>query len=174
MDKIQQLEKFVTPFYKIRDPMHGLPHVRRVLKLAQRIAKNYKVNEDLIIYGSYFHGIFEDLENKLREFSNKQNLQLKIRKIKQVVKESQKEFEPKSIEGKILHDAHLLEGGRTFMIVKSLITGSIKDQNLEKTIEYIEKNVMGKFKCYLPECIELYKEKENFTKKFIEDLRKNL
>ncbi len=88
--------------------------------------------------------------------------------------ESHKEAEPKTIEGKILHDAHLIEGGKTFMIVKSLITGALRGQTLQETIEYIEKNLLGKFRCYLPEAQKLYKEKEKFTQEFLKELKTSL
>jgi len=38
------------------------------------------------------------------------------------------------MEGKILHDAHMIEGGKIYLIVKSLITGSVRGQTLEQTI----------------------------------------
>lgn len=56
-----------------------------------------------------------------------------------------------SIEGKILHDAHMIESRNTFLIVKSLITGLVRGQTLEEMIEYIEKNILGKGQCYLAE-----------------------
>lgn len=40
----------------------------------------------------------------------------KINKIVKVAWEFQKDIKPETIEGKILHDAHLIEGGKTFLI----------------------------------------------------------
>ncbi|MBX2872992.1 MAG: hypothetical protein KTR30_12850 [Saprospiraceae bacterium] len=48
----------------------------------------------------------------------------------EVAWESQKEERPTTPEGLLLHDAHLLEGGKYFEIIKSLITGSVRGQSL--------------------------------------------
>ena len=79
--------------------------------------------------------------------------------------ESQKDEEAKTIEGKILHDAHMIEGGKTYLIVKSLITGSVRGQTLELTIKYIEENILDKGVCYLPEAQAIYNEQQEFAKK---------
>jgi len=111
----------------------------------------------------------------VKQFLRKEGLsKQRIKQIIQVAWESHKEAKPKTIEGKILHDAHLIEGGKTFMIVKSLITGTLRGQNLQETIKYIEENLLGKFRCYLPESQKLYEEKENFTREFLKELKKHL
>jgi uncharacterized protein len=175
MVKIKELETFVEPFYQKRDIMHNLSHIKRILKIAKYLSKNYKVKKHLLIYGAYFHGIIYDKEKQIKRFLKDQNLsEEKMNKILQVARESQKDTKPETIEGKILHDAHLIEGGKTFLIVKSLVTGTIKGQTLEETIGYIEKNIIGRFKCYLSEAQKIYKEKEEFAKEFLKDLKENL
>lgn len=78
------------------------------------------------------------------------------------------------MEGRILHDAHMIEGGRTYFIVKSLITGSVRGQTLEQTIDYIENNILDKGLCYLPEAQEIYDEQQAFAKDFIVSLKEGL
>ncbi|WP_197023284.1 MULTISPECIES: hypothetical protein [unclassified Thermosipho (in: thermotogales)] len=58
--------------------------------------------------------------------------------------------------------------------MKSLITGTLRGQVLEETIEYIEKNILGKFKSHLPETRNLYSDKEKFARKFLKELKENL
>lgn len=58
--------------------------------------------------------------------------------------------------------------------MKSLITGTLRGQTLEETIEYIEKNILGKFTCYLPEAQNLYEDKEEFARRFLRDLKESL
>lgn len=98
----------------------------------------------------------------------------KIDKVVQIAWESQKESKPETVEGTILHDAHLIEGGKTFLITKSLVTGGARGQTLNETISYIEQNILGEFKCYLPEAQKIYEDKEEFAKGFITDLKGNL
>ncbi|WP_346870910.1 hypothetical protein [Clostridium sp. UBA5119] len=45
-----------------------------------------------------------------------------IKKIINASRESQRDEEVITLEGKILHDAHMIEDGKTYLIVKSLIT----------------------------------------------------
>ena len=88
--------------------------------------------------------------------------------------ESQRSEIPETIEGKILHDAHVLEGGKTYLIVKTLITGSIRGQSLLDTLNYAEKNVLNQNKCYLPETIPLCEEMNIFTNSFFADLTEGI
>ena len=88
--------------------------------------------------------------------------------------ESQKNEEAETLEGRILHDAHMIEGGRTYLIVKSLITGSVRGQTLEQTIDYIEKNILDNGVCYLQEAQEIYDEQQAFAKDFIVRLKEGL
>ncbi|MGL4337470.1 MAG: hypothetical protein ACRCST_11325 [Turicibacter sp.] len=82
---------------------------------------------------------------------------------------------PQTLEAKILHDAHMSEGGgKTFLIVKSLITGSVRGQSLEETIDYIETHLLHKGQCYLAEAQEVFYQQQVFTKIFMEDLKKGL
>ena len=63
-----------------------------------------------------------------------------ISKTIKIAWESQRSEIPETIERKILHDAHVLEGGKTYLIVKTLITGSVRGQSLLDTLKYMEKN----------------------------------
>ena len=85
--------------------------------------------------------------------------------------ESQRSEVPETMEGKILHDAHVLEGGETYTVVKTLITGSVRGQSLEETLEFIEKHVLGANQCYLPETIPLCEAMNRFTDEFFVKLR---
>jgi uncharacterized protein len=123
MKLIEKVKVFVQPYYNKKDLMHNFSHITRVLKLAEKIAKNYQVDNELLIIGAYFHGVIHLDEKKVVNFlqSNKIDEQ-KIKKILQISWDSQKDSTSDLIEGKILHDAHLLEGGKTYLIVKSLVT----------------------------------------------------
>jgi uncharacterized protein len=172
---IEKVEAFVHPDYVDRDIMHNLAHIDRLRKLAKEIARSYEHDSDLLELGAYFHGNISFKEAKIRQFlKDKQLQQHEIDKVIQVTWESQKENYAETIEGKILHDAHLLEGGKTFMITKSLVTGTARGQSLEETLQYLEEKILGKFECYLPESQKLYAEKEEYTKLFLKSLRSNL
>jgi uncharacterized protein len=175
MTLVKEVEIFVQPYYEGKDLMHNFSHIERVLKLAKRIAKNYQIDNELLVVGAYFHGVIQLDENEVVNFLRTQNTdEERIKKIVQVAWDSQKDSDSSLIEGKILHDAHLLEGGKTFLITKSLITGTARGQSLIETVAYIEENLLGKFECLLPETQKEYEEKETFTQEFLNDLKRNI
>jgi uncharacterized protein len=175
MVMVEEIEAFVHLDYASRDIVHNLAHIHRLLRLAKEIARSYEHDSALLELSAYFHGNISFKEAEIRQFlKDKQLQQHEIDKVVQVARESQKESHAETIEGKILHDAHLLEGGKTFMITKSLVTGTARGQSLEETLQYLEEKILGKFECYLPESQRLYAEKEEYTKLFLKDLRSNL
>ncbi|WP_242220210.1 hypothetical protein [Bacillus cereus group sp. BfR-BA-01380] len=176
METIQLIEEFLLPHYVKKDIMHNFEHIKRILNLALDMSKKYKdkVDKDLLVFGSYLHGVIykENIRTEVKDFLKKIGFSdEKIMKIIEVAEGSQKDGKPLSLEAKILHDAHLLEGGETFLIVKSLITGSLRGQSLLETIIYMENNIINKHRCYLPENIEKYKEKETFAFEFLSKLK---
>lgn len=62
-----------------------------------------------------------------------------IEVIIKVAWESQRPEIPETLEGKILHDAHVLEGGKTYTVVKTLITGSVRGSRLKKPFHLCRK-----------------------------------
>jgi uncharacterized protein len=117
--KVMNLEKlihFVGPFYANKDMMHDLGHIERMLKSARHLMKHYPevTDVELITYGCYFHGFIYLSEDKIREYLREQDLvEERIDRIVTVSWESQKHEVPETLEGKIIHDAHLIEGGKT-------------------------------------------------------------
>ncbi|MDR6550941.1 hypothetical protein [Paenibacillus qinlingensis] len=98
----------------------------------------------------------------------------RIEKIIKVSWESQKDEVPETLEGKLLHDAHMIEGGKTYLIVKTLCTGTARGQSLEQTLDFIESHVLGKGECYLPEAQAVYFDMQQFAGTFIKELREGL
>jgi uncharacterized protein len=104
-----------------------------------------------------------------REFDNKD-----IEFIIKISHESQRPEIPEILEGKILHDAHVIEGGETYLITKCLVTGTARGQTLLQTIDFIEKYVLDNNKCYLPETIPLLEKSNRFAKEFIAKLKEDV
>jgi len=177
MINIDGLLEFVKPHYEDKDIMHDLSHINRVFIYVEKLVKagDYKVDIDIIKYAAYFHGFIYNSEQSIIRWLKNQELHSEIiDKIITAAWESQKDESAQTLEGKILHDAHMIEGGKTYLIVKSLITGSVRGQTLEDTIKYIENNVLDKGICYLPEAKEIYCQQQKFAKDFIIDLKKGI
>ena len=175
-----RLEAFVSPFYAPKDEMHGVAHVRRIYKEARALAQSYP-DADLcvIMGGAYLHGIVFEAADQARAFFRDQGLaHATVEAMIMAARESLKEREggdATTLEGKILHDAHLLEGGKTFWLVKSLVVGALRRMSLDETVRYMETHhVPGRFPCYLPEAQARYAEKEAFVWDALADLRAHL
>ncbi|MFT9495254.1 hypothetical protein [Anaerosolibacter sp.] len=171
------LKEFCSPYYAHKDMVHNLSHIERVLKYALSIMDkgDYDVNRDILVYAAYFHGFIYHHETEIILWLRKQHLSPdEVDRIIKVAWESQRNSIPETIEGRIVPDAHMLEGGKTFLVVKSLITGSLRGQTLEETIQYMEDNLIDKGQCYLPEIAEIYREQQRFSREFIEDLKEGL
>ncbi|UUZ81129.1 hypothetical protein LJK88_41515 [Paenibacillus sp. P26] len=177
MVNIEELVAFVRPFYSDKDIMHDLSHIERMLQSAKKLLKHYPeiTDMDSIIYGCYFHGFIYLREDLIRDYLMKKGMEAEIiEKIVQISWESQKEEAPETLEGKLLHDAHMVEGGKTYLIVKALCTGTARGQSLEQTLDYMESRVLGKGQCCLPEAQTIYAEMQQFAGAFIQDLREGL
>ena len=174
---INSLKSFSMPYYEKKDMMHNLWHIELVYKSVCYIVRagNYKVDSDLLTAATYFHGFIKTHEVDIRAwlassgFCNEE-----IEKVIQITLESHVASIPESLEGKILHDAHLIEGGKVYMITKCLITGSLRGQSLLETIAFVEENILGKRTCYLPETTPLFEEAHQFACQYIADLKNGL
>ena len=59
METIQLIEEFLLPHYVKKDIMHNFDHIKKILNLALDMSKKYKdkIDKDLLIFGSYLHGV---------------------------------------------------------------------------------------------------------------------
>ena len=173
MKNRETLLEFVMPYYVHKDIMHDLWHIELVEKKVRQILEMgcYQVEEEALLLAVWFHGFIYREENAIKEWMRCQRYSEEtIKKTVQIAWESQRMEVPVSLEGKILHDAHVLEGGKTYQVVKTLITGSVRGQSLKETLDYMEKRVLDKNICYLPETIDMCKEMNRFTRAFWEEL----
>lgn len=172
-----EIINFVKPYYEDKDIMHNMWHIELVKKKIDQIISisNYDINYENLILAMYFHGFIYSDENKIKEWLIKNGFTEKeIENIVKIAWESQRSEVPETIEGKILHDAHILEGGKNYLVVKTLITGSVRGQNLKETLKYMKNNVLNKNKCYLSETIPLCNEMNQYTNTFYEELSKDI
>lgn len=152
--KFESLLAAFGPLYSKKDPAHGIGHIRRVYRKSLSLAKKRKVDRRLIMLGALLHGLVRSDEarakNVLRGTGTPDH---EIRKGIGVAIESQADSVPRTIEGKILHDAHLCEGGGYFIAAKCFATARYMGYPLRGTYEWVRKNVIEnkKRRCYLPE-----------------------
>lgn len=167
------LAEFITPYYANKDIMHDLWHIELVRKMTEKIIAlgSYEVDHEVLALATAFHGFIYLDEAKIRQRLRVQGYDdAKIETIIQAAWESQRPEVPQTLEGKILHDAHVLEGGKTYLVVKTLITGSVRGQSLMQTLEFMKEHCLGTNACYLPETIPLCEEMNRFAEAFYKEL----
>ncbi len=133
------------------------------------------MNKDALILAAYFHGfIWKDEDAIIQWMKSKNYSDEMISKAVKIAWESQRSEVPETTEGKIIHDAHILEGGKAYLVVKTLITGSVRGQTLLETLDFMKENVLDKSECYLPETIPLCAEMNDYANKFYCDLAEGI
>jgi len=170
------LKNFVEPFYKEKDIMHDITHIERVKLSLDQIIENENVDfdHDILFYALYFHGFIYSHEVEIRNWLMNENINTrKIELIIEAAYGSQKDRDSISIEGKLLHDAHEIEGGETFLYVKPLITGSVRGQSLFETIAYIETIIDSGF-CYFEHSKKILKTQKKYLKYSFQSLAESV
>ena len=141
-----ELETLVRPFYDQKDTMHDWSHIKRCAFSSGQVIEKNKAKCDLAVLtgGLILHGVIYEngMEVKVLEYLNIKGCPQEIaKKIVLVAWDSQKDSRPETLEGGILHDAHLLEGDDNFIITKALVTGTARGQKLQQTVDYFFKNI---------------------------------
>lgn len=176
-DLEEKLKKFSEPYYAQKDIMHNMWHIELVKKKLDWLISEfgYVVDYDVLILALYFHGFIYSDQSAIRGWLKENGFEeSEIADIVEVAWESQRKEIPKTMEGKLLHDAHILEGGKTYTVVKTLITGSIRGQSLKQTLQYMENHVLNQNKCYLPETSSLCEEMNQYTNQFFSDIKQEV
>ena len=117
------LFEFVEPYYVDKDIMHNMWHIELVQRTVNRILSqcSYIVDEECLRLATYFHGFIYRDEARIKQWMLEQNYdEEKVAKTLKIAWESQRSEIPETIEGKILHDAHVLEGGKTYFLLSGL------------------------------------------------------
>ncbi len=128
-----------------------------------------------MVYGAYFHGVIKNGEREICSWLENNNIPSE--RIEKIIRIAYKSFRPEiptTLESKILHDAHQVEGGKVYFITKCLVTGTLRGQTLLETINYVEKNVLYNGDCYLPETKPIWKDSNKFAETYIKELRKEI
>lgn len=165
----KELTRFIEPYYADIDIMHNLWHIELMKKSVDKIiaAGNYDVNHEHLMLAMCFHGFIYTDEAAIQQWLAAQHYSEEaIAQILQIAWESQRPQVPETLEGKILHDGHVLEGGKTYLVTKTLITGSVRGQTFRETLSFRKDHVLGKNKCYLPETIPMCDEMNRYTDEY--------
>ncbi len=175
MTRLEKMRQTLTVYYDDKDLMHDLSHIDRVLFTAQDLLDQSmdEVNEDLLHAGAYVHGLLDMEEDQLDQLLRSVDFNpIECKMIMKIANESRKDAFPMTMEGRYLHDAHMLEGGPAFEFIKSMVTGSLRGQSLHESLDYFEGQLMGKGLCFTEVGIAAYKETLSESRRLFQSLAK--
>lgn len=168
------LREYLERFYDKKDEMHNLNHIHRVQFQARMLCEKYFCELEDIKYAIYLHGLEQDQIQQTRQFMEAFGFEAeRINAIVSLSKFTQSEHYPSTIEEQIIHDAHVIEGGKYFLSVKSLITGVLRGQSLVETLGKLQDLVDNRV-CYLGHAQEILEEQINIARDLIDDISKNI
>jgi uncharacterized protein len=172
------LEEFLRADYASKDTMHDTTHIRRVHRAAERLALDTGTVYDrfVLLAGAYLHGVvyIPEREREARAFLERAGVQSGvIDRAVTAARESQTDAVPRTREGMLLHDGHLLEGGRSFLLVKTLVTGAARGSALADIVAFWDHHVVGRFRCALPLAQQRYNEQEAFAQAVFAELARD-
>jgi uncharacterized protein len=169
------LREFAKPHYIDKDDLQNLDHVHRILTEARQLGQSDVIDDDLLVFGAYLHGLILTAEADVRTHLFSLGLDRdRVIQIMNVAWEAGEEAQPATREGSCLHDAHLIEGGPEYQIAKWLISGTLQGQHLPQLVESLEKRVIGRYQCTRPEAQERHAVIEEYRRRHVEVLKKIL
>ena len=134
------------------------------------MAERHHCDVALIRIAALVHGVIKEVANVKAFLADRGTAGNVIHQIIRVARESQAEATPSSLEGRILHDAHLLEGDDHFLITKGLVTGSARGQSLAQTVEYMERQ-FRLYRCCFPENQEEMARRLDIARRYLKNLK---
>ena len=175
-----------------KDPVHGWPHVERVLGLALRLSEKYRDRIDLeaLVVAILLHDIGRRFEEDYGEHHAIISARLArhllkamgygedfISKIEEIILSHSFSLKkkPKSLEAMILSDADKLDAIGAIGVVRAFMLGGERRETIEDKIKHFhEKLLKLKELLYLEESTRIAERRHKFLEEFLRELEKDL
>jgi len=169
------------------DPVHGYPHVERVMKLALKIANSYKDKVDMLALKLAV--LLHDM-GRLSVCSKDHHAVLSVKKATSILKTYNLpksvidkvvdailahsytlNYKPKTIEGKILSDADKLDALGAIGIVRVFMLSAYEGRSIEESIKHFHDKILKlKDVMWTNEAKKIAYERHKFTVEFLKRL----
>ncbi len=177
------------------DPVHGWPHVLRVLGLSLRIARkleenNVKVDYNVLVLAVLLHDIGRGLEDLTRIHHSVLSSRIArrilsllgydddtISRVSEAIETHSYSLnkKPKSIEAMILSDADKIDAMGAIGVARAFMLSGIKGRGISETIRHFhEKLLRLENMLYLEESKNIAKRRRVFLEKFLNELLRDL
>ncbi len=165
--------RILEPLYSKKDPAHGLGHIRRLYAKSVLFSKKLKADRRVLGLGAALHGVVDERRPEAEQLLLMASIPAGLLENGVTAAlESKADAVPETDEGKILHDAHLCEGGDDFLAVKSLATASFRGYPLTESYAWVSENILknSKRRCYTKKGKAEYARKLRRLKKIWDEL----
>lgn len=176
---VNDLANFVAPYYDKKDILHNNAHTKRLVRMVNKIIDKCGCKDDVkydnVICAAYLHVMVKNEEGRALDWLMSHGVsEPQARDIIDIAKRGQRDGRPNSLESKILHDAYILEGGKSYAMTRYLIYGYKNNLGIEKTLLYIENSIIPSLRCYLPWTQEQLEEYKDFVQENVARMREEL
>ena len=175
-----------------RDPVHGWPHVERVLGLVLRLSEKYRDRIDLeaLVTATLLHDIGRRFEEDYGEHHAVISARLArhlleamgygedfISRVEEIILSHSFSLKkkPESLEAMILSDADKLDAIGAIGVVRAFMLGGERRETIEdKVNHFYEKLLKLKELLYLEESIRIAERRHKFLEEFLRELERDL
>ncbi len=175
-----------------KDPVHGWPHVERVLGLVLKISEKYrdKIDLEALIIATLLHDIGRRFEEDYGEHHATISARLArqllaalgydqefIDKVEHIILSHSFSLKMKAetLEAMILSDADKLDAIGAIGVVRAFMLGGERKESIDEKIKHFhEKLLKLKELLYLEESIKIARRRHEFLRLFLEELKKDL
>ncbi len=169
----KEIANFAVPLHADKDKGHDFSHIRRIVTKSLEIAERHPCDTESLRLAANLHGITMAYRTEISEFlSSHSYSQQQIEKIRSIALEYL-DKSLKTTEGKIIFDAHLIEGGKTFHVMKSLAIDLSSGRTIAQSIKSLEKWSFSQ-ECCFSENQPVFDEYRAYALTFLEDVKRDM
>jgi len=164
--------EMIEPFHEGKDPAHGMEHIHRLRLMAKTICQNSGIPREDIYFAIFFHGLTTTQQDQVEStFISFGKTPEEAKHYRELSTYMSRDAVPSTNEEKVLHDCHVLEGGKYFALIKSIITGLFDDRSIGSSIELYEKKILPKQRCYLSYTRRILKDQQKIMKDMAQNMK---
>jgi len=120
--QIKKIKGFALKYYKKLDETHGVEHMKRIVKLAEYLAKKERANLQIVRFGALLHQFHNGkiVEKFLKKIKVDNEISKKLAEIAECSWAKKLEIKAKSLEAKIVWDADKLQVLGPFGVIREI------------------------------------------------------
>ena len=161
----------------------GYEHSYRIYHLSRQIAEGIEYDDDVLHAACFLHDIERMVDHSRGSAEKAKNIleetgfpAAKISKVVQAILSHMPGESPQSVEGKLLHDANLLDSIGAIGFARLSIGAFFwyHYKSLQEVLEMVERELSFADHLFFPKSRDLAREKKEFMKRAVEVFRKEL